>query len=231
VSSESVPHETSCRRRSPSVRSIRPTISHHLYRHPKAPDMEIRPRSSTVTRSPPPSCSGSPPQGSPTSRAGRRTTKPSDSRRRGLPVLDLDYREVFWDGPEQARREVGRGAPHVDVTVATRGVRAVGEDDPVRAADALLERGPTTAVVARSGSARLTPTAWSRSHRSRSTWSTVSAPGTPSAAHCAMASPGRLAARRDPDVCQHGGAIVASRLECSTAMPFTDEVVAAMAGR
>jgi 5-dehydro-2-deoxygluconokinase len=27
------------------------------------------------------------------------------------------------------------------------------------------------------------------------------------------------------------GAIVASRLECSTAMPYTDEVLAAMAGR
>src|SRR3954469_22922445 len=39
-------------------------------------------------------------------------------RRRGLTVLDLDWRPMFWTSPEEARREYGRMLDHVDVAVA-----------------------------------------------------------------------------------------------------------------
>ena len=67
----------------------------------------------------------------------------------GISVLDLDYRESFWDSPTTARREISAVLSSVDVVVGniTEWDVAVGESDPDRAGKALLDRGPSTAIV------------------------------------------------------------------------------------
>ena len=69
--------------------------------------------------------------------------------RRTHTVLDLDYRPMFWADPAEASEQVGRALEHVTVAVGNREECevAVGETDPQRAADALLERGVELAVV------------------------------------------------------------------------------------
>jgi 5-dehydro-2-deoxygluconokinase len=67
----------------------------------------------------------------------------------GTTVLDLDYREPFWEGPADARREISKVLSQVDVVVENLAECevAVGEAEPVGAGEALLERGPGTAIV------------------------------------------------------------------------------------
>jgi len=68
---------------------------------------------------------------------------------RGLTVLDLDYRPMFWDSAEQAHPYVRAALEHADVAVGNREECevAIGERDPERAAAALLAAGVGTAVV------------------------------------------------------------------------------------
>ena len=69
--------------------------------------------------------------------------------RRRHTVLDLDYRPMFWADPAEASAQVGKALEHVTVAVGNREECevAVGETDPQRAADALLERGVELAIV------------------------------------------------------------------------------------
>ena len=70
------------------------------------------------------------------------------ARHGGLTVLDLDYRPRFWPDEDTASREVGRMLTQVEVAIGNREECrvAVGETDPERAADALLERGVDIAI-------------------------------------------------------------------------------------
>ncbi len=73
-----------------------------------------------------------------------------DARGRApLTILDLDYRPMFWESPELATAEVAKALGKVTVAVGNREECevAVGETDPHRAADALLERGIELAIV------------------------------------------------------------------------------------
>ncbi len=69
--------------------------------------------------------------------------------RRPLTVLDLDYRPMFWPDRAAAREQLGPALEQVTVAVGNLDecYTAVGERDPHRAADALLERGLDLAVV------------------------------------------------------------------------------------
>ena len=69
--------------------------------------------------------------------------------RQQFTVLDLDYRPMFWTGPEAATEQVRKVLPQVTVAVGNREECevAVGESDPERAADALLDAGVELAVV------------------------------------------------------------------------------------
>ncbi|MDN6659222.1 MAG: 5-dehydro-2-deoxygluconokinase, partial [Acidipropionibacterium jensenii] len=64
-------------------------------------------------------------------------------------ILDLDYRDSFWDSPQQAHEAVAEILPKVTVAVGNREECevAVGETDPTRAAEALLDAGVQLAVV------------------------------------------------------------------------------------
>ncbi|WP_294981474.1 5-dehydro-2-deoxygluconokinase, partial [uncultured Microbacterium sp.] len=64
-------------------------------------------------------------------------------------ILDLDYRPMFWADPADAAPQVAHALEHVTVAVGNREECevAVGETEPMRAADALLERGVELAIV------------------------------------------------------------------------------------
>ncbi|MBC7632049.1 MAG: 5-dehydro-2-deoxygluconokinase [Flavobacterium sp.] len=68
---------------------------------------------------------------------------------KGITVLDLDYRPMFWDSPELATAQVQVALPHVTVAIGNREECeiAVGETDPHGAAKALRGAGVDVAVV------------------------------------------------------------------------------------
>jgi 5-dehydro-2-deoxygluconokinase len=152
-----------------------------------------------------------------------------ESRARApLTVLDLDYRPMFWPSPEDASEAVGKALEHVTVAVGNREECevAVGESDPARAADALLDRGVELAVVKQGP----------RGVLGRTREETVLVPPTPvtvvnglgagdgfGGALCHGLLEG-WSLERCLRFANAAGAIVASRLECSTAMPTTAEV-------
>ncbi|GAB3568900.1 5-dehydro-2-deoxygluconokinase [Spelaeicoccus albus] len=162
--------------------------------------------------------------------------RPREGLRPGqFTVLDLDYRPMFWPGPDEARTEIARVLPDVTVAIGNReecGV-AVGEGTPDELADRLLESGVDIAVVKLGSDGVM---AASRSDR------VISAPipvdpvnglGAGDAfggAFCrALTSGWEL--RACLDFANAAGAIVAGELSCSEAMPDTDAVLALLAAR
>jgi 5-dehydro-2-deoxygluconokinase len=208
----------------------------YFYRRPAAPDLQIRPDDldldavrgaqlfwTTVT-----GLSEDP------SRAAHHAAWEARGRRRHT-VLDLDYRPMFWSSAEEASTQVRAALPHVTVAVGNREECevAVGETDPDRAADALLEAGVELAVVKQGPKGVL-----GKSHTER-----VVVPPTPvdvvnglgagdafggSLVHGLLTGLPLEQVLRNANA---AGAIVASRLECSTAMPTAAEVDALVAGR
>lgn len=148
-------------------------------------------------------------------------------------VLDLDYRPMFWADPSEATREVGRALEHVTIAVGNREECevAVGETDPQRAADALLERGLELAIVKQGPKGVLAATADERVEVPPFAVEVVNGLGAGDAFGGALVH-GLLEGwelRRTLEFANVAGAIVASRLECSTAMPTTAEVEAGLA--
>ena len=155
--------------------------------------------------------------------------------RRRHTVLDLDYRAMFWGDPTEASAEVDRALEHVTVAVGNREECevAVGETDPQRAADALLERGLELAVVKQGPKGVLAATADERVEVAPFPVEVVNGLGAGDAFGGALVH-GLLAGwdlRRVLEFANVAGAIVAGRLECSTAMPDEDEVLQALARR
>jgi 5-dehydro-2-deoxygluconokinase len=153
--------------------------------------------------------------------------------RRPFTVLDLDYRPTFWDSRETARAEVRRALPHVTVTVGNLDEceTAVGEREPMRAAEALLDAGVALAVVKQGPKGVL----------GRTRDEVIEVPPTPVDVVNGLGAGdgfggalchGLLAGwplERALRYANAAGAIVASRLECSTAMPTPAEVEALLA--
>ena len=155
--------------------------------------------------------------------------------RRGNTILDLDYRPMFWGDPAEASTQVGRALEHVTVAVGNREECevAVGETDPHRAADALLERGLALAVVKQGPKGVLAATPDERIEVAPFPVQVVNGLGAGDAFGGALVH-GLLAEwdlRRTIEFANVAGALVASRLECSTAMPTTHEVEAAISER
>jgi 5-dehydro-2-deoxygluconokinase len=155
-------------------------------------------------------------------------------RRSAHTVLDLDYRPMFWEDPTQAHAEVERALELVTVAVGNREECevAVGETDPHRAADALLDRGLELAVVKQGPRGVLAATRDERVEVEPFPVEVVNGLGAGDAFGGALVH-GLLsdwALERTIRFANVAGAIVAGRLECSTAMPTTAEVEAALAG-
>ncbi|WNB87444.1 5-dehydro-2-deoxygluconokinase [Cellulomonas sp. ATA003] len=145
-------------------------------------------------------------------------------------VLDLDYRPTLWSSADDARTEARRFLPGVTVAVGNRQEceLAVGESDPDRAADALLSAGVRLAVVKQGPAGTLAKTHDERVEVPAIATTVVNGLGAGDAFGGALCH-GLLSGwslRRTITAASAAGAIVASRLECSTAMPTEAEILA-----
>jgi 5-dehydro-2-deoxygluconokinase len=152
--------------------------------------------------------------------------------RRRFTVLDLDYRPMFWPSREAARAALAPVLEQVTVAVGNLDecLTAVGEDDPHRAAAALLERGVQLAVVKQGPRGVLARTADALAEVPPVPVTVVNGLGAGDGFGGALCL-GLLSGwplERTLRFANAAGAIVASRLECSTAMPTTDEVHVAL---
>ncbi|HET9072030.1 MAG TPA: 5-dehydro-2-deoxygluconokinase [Acidimicrobiales bacterium] len=207
-----------------------------FYRWPKAPDMQIRPeeldeeaiRSAALYWSTLSGLSEEPSRSAHLHAWHLRARAP-------LTVLDLDYRPMFWSSRADATRAAGLALEYVDVAVGNLEEVAVatGEDDGDRAARALLDRGVRLAVVKRGPRGVLAVTDEERVDVPPFVVDVVNGLGAGDGFGGALCH-GLLAGwplERVLRFANAAGAIVASRVECSTAMPTTEEVEAAMTGR
>lgn len=149
-----------------------------------------------------------------------------------LTVLDLDYRPTFWSSQERARQEVADALEQVTVAVGNREECevAVGETDPDRAADALLERGIELAIVKQGPRGVLAKTRTERVEVPPHPVNVVNGLGAGDGFGGALCY-GLLqdwSLERVLRFANVAGAIVAGRRECSTAMPTTEEVNAVL---
>jgi 5-dehydro-2-deoxygluconokinase len=145
-------------------------------------------------------------------------------------VLDLDYRAAFWPDEATARREVAAALPAITVAVGNRDECRVvlGEDDPDRAADALLDTGVRLAVVKMGRDGALAKTRTERVEVPACAVTVVNGIGAGDGFGGALCH-GLLAGwplRRTVEFANAAGALVATRLECAGAMPSVAEVEA-----
>lgn len=143
-------------------------------------------------------------------------------------ILDLDYRPMFWATPQDATAQITRALEHVTVAVGNREECevAVGETEPERAADALLERGVELAIVKQGPRGVLAKTADEHIVVPPHFVDVVNGLGAGDAfggalCHGLLQGWGLERILRFANV---AGALVATRIECSTAMPSEAEV-------
>jgi 5-dehydro-2-deoxygluconokinase len=207
----------------------------YFYRLPKAPDLEIRPEELdldaigdagvfwvTVTG---------------LSEEPSRTATLAALRARGrrdITVLDLDYRPMFWPSREEARRWVQQALPHVTVAVGNLDEceTAVGEREPLAAAQALHGFGVKLAVVKQGPKGVLASDGKVTAEVPPVPVTVMNGLGAGDAFGGALCH-GLLAGwdiERVMRFANAAGAIVASRLACSDAMPTAAEVDGLLAG-
>jgi 5-dehydro-2-deoxygluconokinase len=201
----------------------------YFYREPKAPDMEISEDEldlkaiseakifwSTVTGL------SQEPSRSANLAALRARAKKAHT------ILDLDYRSVFWVSPELATAEIAKAIPLVTVAIGNKEECqvAVGETEPIRAADALLERGVELAIVKQGPKGVFAKTKNESVEVPPHFVEVVNGLGAGDSFGGALCF-GLLQQWSIEKILRFAniaGAIVASRLECSTAMPSFEEV-------
>jgi len=204
-----------------------------FYRWPKAPDMEIRAEELDMGAIGAAEVFWSTLSG--LSQEPSRSAQLAAWEVRGrspLTVVDLDYRPMFWSDPGDARREAGTALCWVDVAVGNMEEVAVatGETDALRAAHALIDRGVRLAVVKRGPRGVLAVSADEQVDVPPVPVTVVNGLGAGDGFGGALCH-GLLAGwplERVLRFANTAGAIVASRVECSTAMPTTGEVETAM---
>jgi 5-dehydro-2-deoxygluconokinase len=143
-------------------------------------------------------------------------------------VLDLDYRDVFWNDPMEARHWMQEALRGVNVAVGNVeecGI-AVGEREPVRAAERLLEFGVELAIVKDGPRGALAMTADGITRVPGTKVDVLNGLGAGDAFGGALCH-GFVEGWQLGDTlaaASAAGAMVASRLECSTAMPTAPEL-------
>ncbi|AQT79443.1 5-dehydro-2-deoxygluconokinase [Mycolicibacterium litorale] len=203
----------------------------YFYRKPSAPDLQIEPAEldltairearlywSTVT-----GLSEEPSRSAHFAAWSARNRAP-------LTVLDLDYRPMFWDSPAAASEQVRRALEHVTVAVGNREECeiAVGETNPHKAADALLDLGVQLAVVKQGPRGVLGKTRNASVTVPPIDVEVVNGLGAGDSFGGSLCH-GLLRGwplEKTLRYANAAGAIVAGRLECSTAMPTAAEVAA-----
>lgn len=188
----------------------------YFYRFPKAPDLEIHTyelelgaiRSAKIFWATVTGLSQEP---------SRSATLAALEASQGITVLDLDYRPMFWESREEARKWVREAIRHADVAVGN-------EDEWETAGDATVEfmirkRGPKGVFAQRGSESVEVPPA---------PVDVVNGLGAGDAFGGALCH-GLLAEwdlERMMRFCNAAGAIVAGRLACADAMPTEQEVEA-----
>jgi 5-dehydro-2-deoxygluconokinase len=152
----------------------------------------------------------------------------ADRGRRPHVALDLDYRPSFWHSEDEASTIIGAAVDHATVAVGNRAECeiAVGTSDPDAAADALLGRGVSLAIVKQGGAGVLVATEDERTVVPPVPVEVVSGLGAGDAFGGALCK-GLLAGWSPVEAVEFAnaaGALVASRLLCADAMPTEDEV-------
>ena len=155
--------------------------------------------------------------------------------RRPHVVFDLDYRANFWASREEASEDIAPVLDHVTVAVGNRTECevAVGSADPPEAARRLLERGVELAIVKLGGEGVMVATAHGTTIVPPHLVTVVCGLGAGDA-FGGMLVHGLLSGWepvRIVEYCNVAGAIVASRLLCSDAMPELAEVEEALEDR
>jgi len=143
-------------------------------------------------------------------------------------VLDLDYRPMFWQSPAEATEQIAQALQYVTVAVGNKEECevAVGESVPERAADALLERGVELAIVKQGPKGVMAKTRDEMVEVAPHQVEVLNGLGAGDGFGGALCY-GLLNGLSLGEMLRFAniaGAIVATRLECSTAMPTTAEV-------
>jgi 5-dehydro-2-deoxygluconokinase len=214
----------------------------YFYRRPSAPDLQIQPdeldldavRSARLYWSTVTGLSEEPSRRAHfaawETRDERLHEEPASSDRASITVLDLDYRPMFWESPAAATEQVRNALVHVTVAVGNREECeiAVGESNPQRAAEALLDLGVQLAIVKQGPRGVLGKTRHCHVSVPPNDVDVVNGLGAGDAFGGSLCH-GLLHGwplEKTLRYANAAGAIVASRLECSTAMPTAAEVAA-----
>ena len=211
----------------------------YFYREPKAPDLEIYPSeldTDALAATEILWLTGTGFSAEP-SRASHHAAL--SARPTGTTILDLDYRPAFWPSPTEAGKAIRAALESTAVTIAVGNREecaiATGEEDPDRAADALLATGGVRLAVVKLGPEGVLA-------RERD-GTEVRVPPVPIEVMNGIGAGdafgggfchGLLAGWSLRDTLRFAnaaGAIVASRLACSAAMPTADEVSALLGER
>lgn len=153
--------------------------------------------------------------------------------RREHTIIDLDYRPMFWPSAQEARAAAEIALDHATVAIGNKEECevAVGETEPARAAAALLDRGVEIAIVKQGPKGVLAATREGSHTIPPILVDVVNGLGAGDAfggAFCHGLLAG-LPLDETVTLANAAGAIVASRLECSSAMPTLDELDAKVA--
>ena len=201
----------------------------YFYRQPKAPDLNVEPtdldteavKSARIFWFTATGLSQEP------SRSAHLAALESRERAAGT-IFDLDYRAMFWADADTASRHVGEALALATVAVGNREECeiAVGETEPLRAATALLERGVELAIVKQGPKGVLAMMRNETVEVAPYPVDVVNGLGAGDAFGGALCH-GLLSGWDLKTILRFAnvaGAIVATRRECSTAMPTTQEI-------
>jgi 5-dehydro-2-deoxygluconokinase len=154
--------------------------------------------------------------------------------RRRHTVLDLDYRPTFWRSRWEASARTEAALAHATIAIGNREecAVAVGSDDPYEAAARLRDRDIELAVVKLGGDGVLLSTADGERLLEAPAVQVLSGLGAGDAFGGALCH-GLLSGwppERTVAFANAAGAVVASRLLCSRAMPYEHEVLELLQG-
>jgi 5-dehydro-2-deoxygluconokinase len=201
----------------------------YFYRWPKAPDLEIYPEELDLDAIRAAGIFWVTGTGLSQEPSRTATLAALEARNgRGITVLDLDYRPMFWPSRQEARHWVQQALPHVTVAVGNLDEceTAVGEREPLAAARALHEAGVELAVVKQGPKGVLAHDRTISVEVPPVPVEVLNGLGAGDAFGGALCH-GLLAGwdlERVMRFANAAGAIVASRLACSDAMPTAAEV-------
>jgi 5-dehydro-2-deoxygluconokinase len=205
----------------------------YFYREPKAPDLEVAPHDLDLDAVAAAKILWITATGLSQEPSRSSHVAALQHRAGGRTVFDLDYRPMFWPDSGDARSQMGRALEHATVAVGNREECevAVGESDPDRAADALLDRGVQLAIIKQGPKGVLGKTRDDRVEVPPHPINVVNGLGAGDAFGGALCH-GLLSGwdlERILRFANVAGAIVAGRRECATAMPTGAEVEAILA--